>query len=147
MGILRNSMIIGAIAIAMPAPPPSERAGVIEPQASTIAYVSAASDTFADVRTFCQRKPGVCETAGHVAATMEAKAKYSAKLIYEWANEAAISSNGKSALSDELASADPIATGTRDHVRPARQSQSTLILSDILPEWQAPVNKPQPKKG
>jgi Family of unknown function (DUF5330) len=130
MGILRNTLIITGLAIAMPSPPPSETADVVPSQGSTIAYVSAAAEAFADVRTFCQRQPGVCQTAGHIAAIVEAKAKYSAKLIYEWASEAADPNAVKTVSGNETAAAGI------DH--------STLKLEDLLPEWRKPG---QPNKG
>ncbi len=54
----------------------------------SVAYIAAAADAFGDVKNFCARKPFVCETAGQLLSSMERKAKYSAKLIYEWANDA-----------------------------------------------------------
>lgn len=144
MGILRNTLIIGGLAVGLPAPPPTAGDGAVQPQSSTIAYVAAAADAYTDVRNFCQRKPGVCQTAGHIAMTMEAKAKYSAKLIYEWANEATEQSNAKPGAKDELADADPIATGAIPNARHNSVSQSTLKLEDLLPEWQAPKT---PLKG
>ncbi len=145
MGILRNAIILGAVAVAMPNPPATETAGgVVPPTASSFAYVAAAAETFADVRTFCERRPGVCQTAGHLAVTMEAKAKYSAKLIYEWANEAGAETPRTTALPPDLAAADPIATGTAEPRLKATASQSTLRLEDLLTEWKAP---PKPRKG
>ncbi len=129
----------------MPNPPVSEQGnGIVAPTASSFAYVSAAAETFADVRAFCERRPGVCQTAGHLAVTMEAKAKYSAKLIYEWANDASATEPRATALPADLAGADPIATGSVEARPKLAQSQSTLKLEDLLTEWTAP---PKPKKG
>lgn len=129
----------------MPNPPVSEQGnGIVAPTASSFAYVSAAAETFADVRAFCERRPGVCQTAGHLAVTMEAKAKYSAKLIYEWANDAGAATPRATALPADLAGADPIATGSVEARPKLAQSQSTLKLEDLLTEWTAP---PTPKKG
>jgi len=144
MGYLRNALIIGGLALALPAPPPSDSGGEVPQQSSTFAFVAAAADTFADVRSFCQREPGVCQTASHIAMTMETKAKYSARLIYEWASEATTQSNAKPGPKDELANADPIATGAMSKAKNPAISQSTLKLEDLLPEWQAPGT---PHKG
>lgn len=87
MGILRTLIIAGAGFALMPSPPPGP-AG--EPAASgpgNFAYLAAAAETVADVRGFCQRNPNTCATAGVVATVVEGKAKYSAKLVYEWAND------------------------------------------------------------
>lgn len=139
MGILRNTIILGAAILAMPSPPASEtKDGVVAESTSSFAYVSAAAETFADVRAFCERRPGVCKTAGHIAGTMEAKAKYGAKLIYEWANEAGSEDTNSTALPLDLAASDPIATGTAPVQDLGPLSQSTLKLEDLIPEWKAP---------
>lgn len=145
MGILRNAIILGAVALAMPNPPASQQPGDAVPAtASSFAYLSAAAETFADVRAFCERRPGVCQTAGQLAVTMEGKAKYSARLIYEWANEAQQDEAVRSGLPPDLAAADPIATGSNGARMSLAQSQNTLKLEDLVPEWKAPRN---PKKG
>jgi hypothetical protein len=144
MGILRNAFILGAVVLALPNPPASEQpADVVPVSTSTFAYVAAAAETFADVRTFCERRPGVCQTAGQLAGSMEAKAKYGAKLIYEWANDASAPDTPRTALPPDIATADPIATGATGK-KTAFESQSTLTLEDLLPEWK---NPPARKKG
>ncbi len=145
MGILRNTIILGAAVLAMPSPPAQVQPdGVVPPTASSFAYITAATETFADVRAFCQRRPAVCDTAGVIAVNVEAKAKYSARLIYEWANEAGAEQPRSSALTQDLATADPIATGTADAKAGVAVSQSTLTLADLIPEWKVPQ---KPKKG
>jgi hypothetical protein len=144
MGILRNTLIIGAIALALPTPPPAQTPdGSVPPSVSPFAYFTVASETFADVRAFCLRKPGVCQTLDSIAVHMQAKAKYSAKVIYEWANEAAEPAAVKAALPGDLASADPGITGSTGKRRSKIQSQSTLRIDDLLPEWTEP--KPRSK--
>jgi len=144
MGILRNAFILGAVVLALPNPPASEQpADIVPASASTFAYVAAAADTFADLRTFCERRPGVCQTAGQLAGSMEAKAKYSARLIYEWANDAGAPTQPQTLLPPDIAAADPIATGTPGQ-KMKFVSQSTLTLEDLIPEWK---NPPKLKKG
>ena len=88
MGILRKAIVAGGLFAALPAPPQGAQVQPAEQQAGpgTFAYVAAASDTFADVRSFCQRRPMACAVAQYIAVTAQAKAKYSAKIVYEWAN-------------------------------------------------------------
>lgn len=88
MGILRKAIVAGGLFVALPAPPQGATIQPVEQQAGpgTFAYVAAASDTFADVRSFCQRRPMACDVAQYIALKAQAKAKYSAKLAYEWAN-------------------------------------------------------------
>jgi hypothetical protein len=86
MGILRTLLVVGAGFALLPSPPPGPSG---EPAASApgnFAYLAAAAETVADMRGFCQRNPNACATAGVVAGMVEGKAKYSAKLVYEWAN-------------------------------------------------------------
>jgi hypothetical protein len=112
MGMLRTTLILGAIIFAMPSPPPDASAPGEPAPLSTVAYLAAAAETFSDVKTFCERKPFVCQAAGQFASTVERKAKYSAKLIYEWANEAS-DQQAQTMLPADLASmADDIETGS-----------------------------------
>jgi Family of unknown function (DUF5330) len=88
MGILRKAIVAGGLFAALPMPPPGAQVQLVEQQAGpgTFAYVAAASDTFADVSSFCQRRPMACDVGHYIAVTAQAKAKYSAKMMYEWAN-------------------------------------------------------------
>jgi hypothetical protein len=86
MGMLRTGLILGAGALLLPSPPPDDSGVTPPPGPSTFAYIAAATETIADLRGFCARNMTACETAGSVASVVEGKAKYSAKLVYEWAN-------------------------------------------------------------
>jgi hypothetical protein len=87
MGMLRTTIVLGAIVAAMPSPPDDPSVGQ-DQVPGTFDYVTAALGTVTDVKGFCARQPFACETAGHIAQVVERKARYSAKLIYDWANEA-----------------------------------------------------------
>jgi hypothetical protein len=135
MGMLRTIVILGAGLALLPSPPQ----GVGEPQTGpgSFAYLAAAAETFADVRGFCARNPNVCVTAGSFANTVEGKAKYSAKLIYEWANDA-------TAGQADGTPADPVQTSAPPaKLASLKVSQNTLTVADLLPEWKKP--KPLPK--
>ena len=147
MRLIRTILLLTGIAVLMPSPPESENSGAVvlaSNAAETAGLVTAASQTVSDVSYFCSRQPGVCRTVGYVAAKLEAKAKYSVRLIYEWASEA----NGQPAptpYADQANAADPIETGTTLAAAAASgQSQSTLTVGDLLPEWRGPL---PPKKG
>jgi hypothetical protein len=79
-----------------------------------------------------------------VAGKLEAKAKYSVRLIYDWANEST-SAPRDSPFPNEAA-ADPITTGTvvAAAANDAGEGQSTLRIEDLIPEWRGPVPR---KKG
>ena len=133
MGVFRTIMVLTGITVFMPAP--SENASTQSPARDSVSVVSAASRTVADVASFCSRQPGVCDTAGYVVAKLEAKAKYSVRLIYEWASEA----NGEPRVSPlaDVAARDPIATGS------VLASRSTLRMDDLIPRWREPKSRQQ----
>jgi hypothetical protein len=90
MGILRY-IVLGAVGFALlPTPPASQlpqgEAATPVAKLETHTLLSAAIGTVADVATFCARQPQTCEAMASVASVAEAKAKYSLKLAYEWAN-------------------------------------------------------------
>lgn len=146
MRLFRTIILLTGIAVLMPSPPESENSGaaiLAGNAAETAGLVNAASQTVSDAVSFCSRQPGVCRTAGYVAGKLQAKAKYGVKLIYEWASEA----NGEPGVSpyaDRADAADPIETGSTAAAAASGQSQSTLIIGDLLPEWRGAL---PPKKG
>jgi Family of unknown function (DUF5330) len=110
MGILRKAIVAGGLFAALPMPPPTAVPTPSEQQAGpgTFAYVAAASDAFADVSSFCQRRPLACDVGQYIAVTAQAKAKYSAKIIYEWANTADQQQTPVHVLTNETAEATAI---------------------------------------
>jgi len=87
MGLFRKALVLGGILYALPSPPATESVvGEPSAQASTFATISAAGETVADAKSFCERRPQVCVTGLYLYSKAEAKVKYSAKLAYEWAN-------------------------------------------------------------
>jgi hypothetical protein len=145
MGMIRKIIVVGGALLAMPSPPPSEHTGGVAQNtmpSSSWTYISAAAETVADVKGFCARKPQVCGTAQYLAASLEGKAKYSAKLVYEWASE---SSSGSSYMPQSLALADPIKTGSADvQVASSLSGNTTLRMEDLIPEWRGTI---EPEKG
>lgn len=146
MGLIIKSLVVGGALLALPSPPHSAPDGS-GPQVdvNSWAYISAAAETVSDFKGFCERKPQVCVTAQYLASGLEGKAKYNAKLIYEWANESTADKPKLVKVPRNLANADPIRTSSVDGaVALLEPSGSTLRLDDLLPEWQG--KKPQ-KKG
>lgn len=144
MGILRTIIILSGVTAFIPSPPEDAQQVGKNPVSSQIAeasYLQAATSTFSDLATFCERQPGVCKTAGFVAYKLELKAKYGVRLIYEWANE--VNPPAPSNASPELAdTTDPITTGSNrvaSAEKPAVISQSTLRIEDLIPLWRGPV--------
>jgi hypothetical protein len=144
MRIIRTILFVGAIAILMPSPPEENGRSSLISSASQISapeVIYAASRTASDLGDFCGRQPMVCKTAGFIATKLEAKAKYSAKLIYEWANEASTPSVAREAFAVEhLATASLLKVADNSEAR----SQNTLKVEDLIPDWRDPL---RPQKG
>jgi Family of unknown function (DUF5330) len=142
MGLIRKAIVVGGALMAMPSPPPDQSGSQIafNSPASSWAYIAAASDTVADFKGFCERKPQVCGTAQYLAVTLEGKAKYSARMIYEWANESSAGLSHKQPTLQELAAADPIMTGTTElRLTTDVSGNSTLRIDDLVPEWRGSI--------
>jgi Family of unknown function (DUF5330) len=142
MGLIRKAIVIGGALMAMPSPPPDQTGNqvAISSPSTSWAYIAAATDTVADLKSFCERKPQVCGTAQYLAVTLEGKAKYSAKIIYEWANDSTSVISHKPSSIQELAAADPIMTGTSGlRLTTDLSANSTLRLDDLVPEWRGSI--------
>ncbi len=125
MGLFRKIILVAGGLAVMPSPPD---APVDAQHPSDASYLAAAVGAASDAMEFCQRRATVCETAGYAAASFEMKAKYSVKLLYEWANR------------EEPAGpehADVMETGT------TAASRGTLAAGDVVPAWKGR----DPKKG
>jgi hypothetical protein len=135
MRVFRTIFFLGAIAILMPSPPEdARRSSLVSSQSDFSApeMINAASRTVSDMGDFCFRQPMVCATAGFIATKLEAKAKYSAKLIYEWANEA---SRPPGAREERLTTANLPRLASNSEEPP----QSTLKVEDLIPDWRNPL--------
>lgn len=144
MRIIKTFFFLAAVAVLAPSPPDDQIASLIEAsrqEPSAFQMVSAAGQTFADLGSFCARQPGVCETAQYVAVRLEAKAKYSVRLLYNWANEASTGTGGL-VHPTQADGADSLVTGSTMKLASADSapsSQNTLKLEDLIPEWRGPV--------
>jgi Family of unknown function (DUF5330) len=139
MGLIRKVFVVGGALLAMPSPPQTSQTGSAAASTSW-SYFSAAADTVSDFKGFCDRKPQVCVTAQYLAGSLEGKAKYGAKLIYEWASD---SSSQAPKPGGNLAKADQIKTSATGP-QLATASTSTLRIEDLVPEWHGTL---QPEKG
>ena len=88
MGIFKYAVVGIAAFVLMPMPPAEQNANAPQPAAAvqTEDIVSVAFGTFTDLASFCVRQPQTCEAMTSIAAVAQAKAKYSIRLAYEWAN-------------------------------------------------------------
>ena len=140
MRIVRTIILLSAIVILMPSPPES-----VKQDASLIAandvsapeIFVAATRAASDLGGFCAREPQVCVTASYVAEMLEAKAKYSVRLIYDWANEA---SSSDAAAPEQADGVDHLVTSSTKVAVDEPASQNTLKVEDRLPAWRVPRN-------
>lgn len=140
MRLFRTIILLTGITVLMPAPPEEAEQNAAA-ELSAPGVLAAAGEAASDVGSFCVRQPGVCETAGYVAARIEAKAKYGVRLIYEWAAESSAEPH-VSPLADQAELGDPLATGsTRIARSDPSPPASTLTIEDLIPEWQEPVRR------
>lgn len=127
MRIIRTLVLLTAVVVFMPSPPEERLTSSTEADPPATELLMAAVSTVADMRDFCSRQAAVCDTAHYVAVKLEGKAKYGIELLYEWASERA-----------EQPALEGVTTASGE---PARASQNTLELEDLIPEWRAPANQ------
>lgn len=141
MRIFRTIILLTGLAVLLPSPPEPAVTNGENPGADLDfgGAFATATQAVSEVASFCVHQPGLCETAGYVASRMEAKAKYSMKLLYEWATESAEPQQVPTAFQEALA--DPLSTGSAPGISLAAvgEGQSTLKLEDLIPEWRGPV--------
>ena len=171
MGITRIFIVGMAALILAPMPPNETTLSTNQPPAAelqTHQLVSVAIGTFTDVSSFCERQPLTCSAMSEVVSIAQVKAKYSARLAYEWAigtdmpGDAARSvaddtlpvsgtdhdvnempqpdAAGGKGISDLLnsSSADALVTGSTTKLADADAGTNTLRIEDILPDWRGP---------
>ncbi len=142
MRMIRVLMYVGGSACLLPSPPQpavpqaavNQAAGTALPPEDMVAAAVSAAD---DLSGFCSRQPQACETAHAVLAKLEAKAKYSFRLLYEWAVHPEVEQAPAGAPPGLRA--DPMPTGSLTRIAAAPESQSTLTLEDLIPEWRGPA--------
>ncbi|MBC8037492.1 MAG: DUF5330 domain-containing protein [Rhizobiales bacterium] len=144
MRIFRTLLLLTGVAVLMPSPPDDPiQVEQVGRHVSTPGLIGSATMAFSDAASFCSRQPQVCQTAGYVADKLQAKAKYSVRLIYEWASES--TAEPEIQPFDTQAHADPIRTGSTAVAEAAlRTGQSSLRIEDLIPPWRGQAS---PKKS
>jgi hypothetical protein len=130
MSSIRNLCIVGAALMILPFPSLDQSAKLMAPEeAITTQVLAKATDTFADMRNFCQHQPQLCERASSLATRVEERTRYGIGLIADWANETAVTT--RTALNDYQAFADTIITGS---VAPAAATAEVPELRGTIVE-------------
>lgn len=108
--LLRSAFWIGLILLLLPIDTGSEETSGTGINPVTAFF--AAQSTISDLSGFCDRNPQTCQTGGQAISQIGAKAKVSAKMIYEYLDEDGNLTTG--------------ATGT-------------LTAADLEPDWALPA--------
>lgn len=141
MRLFRTLIVLGAAGLFLPSPPqdPSAPAGDAAGP-TTFELMSSAGSAAADAWSFCSRQPEVCGVAVYLGGKLEAKALYSASLLWGWTFE------------EKTATAPPAPQGPFAVISVAGETpppplskepagQSTLDLDDLVPPWRGPASK------
>lgn len=136
MRLIRTLIVLGAAGLFLPSPP-EDQTGAEPTAESPTAFemLSSAGSAASDAWSFCQRQPEVCNVAGYAAERLQAKAFYSASLLWGWAWEekgAAPSAQGPFA---SLTVEGDVPPPGGEH----GGSQSTLGLDDLVAPWRGPA--------
>lgn len=115
--LLRTAFWIGLVILLLPIDTGPEDDGPVG--VSPWQALSAAQSTVSDISSFCTRNPDACETGGEALRTFGAKARESARLVYEYLDEGAAPDTQEGALT----------TG----------STGTLTADDLAPQWVGPT--------
>lgn len=117
--LLKSAFWIGLVLLLLPIDTGSEDTNA--PGLNPVRAFFAAQSTISDIGGFCERNPETCETGGQAIARIGAKAKVSARLIYEYLDE-----------EDVTAATDRgLVTGGTD----------TLKAEDLIPGWTLPQHE------
>ena len=99
--------------------------------------VVAASDTVADLSTFCERRPQACAAGAEFISAFGQRAEAGAKILYELVSERLAKPDRGAAPPGAAASpAMPPSTADAD-----KASRHTLTATDMAPAWRGPVRR------
>jgi len=137
MRLFRTIILLGAAGLLLPSPPEELAKGIDADQPSTFEVLSSAGSAASDAWSFCSRQPDVCGVAGYLAGRLEAKALYSASLLWGWAWEGdAETGKGQGPFAVITVDGDMPPPATSDP-----GGQSTLGLDDLVPAWRGPAKE------
>ncbi|MBA5779050.1 DUF5330 domain-containing protein [Stappia sp. F7233] len=112
--LLRTAFWIGLVILLLPIDTGDN--GDSSASISPVEAFVAAQSTVSDISGFCSRNPATCQTGGQALQAFGAKARESARLVYEYLDSATTEPTGQQASS----------------------GQGTLSASDFEAEWIAP---------
>jgi len=159
MKLIRTTILLALGAFLLPAPPPDDpvMGGVRAQSADSASLALAAMQAASDARGFCLRQPMVCSVAGDSFRLLQAKVKYSFRLLYEWSTAAQKAAPaaarpvvvppgpGGGAVSvrpgvpaDGLITGSVTRVANRDSQDDGAGSENTLRIEDLTVPWNGP---------
>jgi hypothetical protein len=132
MRIFRTLLVLGGLAVFLPAPPGDHvSASQEEGPATAQGLLAALTLSVADLFDLCAEGDWSCDLAGRTAAHLESKVKYNIGLAYEWA----VTPSPRARLQVGDAGGDTSSTATSL----STPNASTLRLDDMVPVWRGPA--------
>ena len=130
MRIIRTFLVLGGIAVFLPAPPGDQISGSQEERpAAPQGLLATTALAVADLFDLCIEGDWTCDLAGRSAAHLESKIKYSVWLAYDWA----VTPSPRARLQ-----VGDAGNGTSSSVSSSPDT-STLRLDDMVPAWRGPA--------
>lgn len=138
MRLIRTLIVLGAAGLFLPSPPDDPAAtGKDGDSPSAFEMLSSAGSAASDAWGFCSRQPDVCGVAGYLAGRLEAKALYSASLLWGWAWDGGAAKPARQGPYTEVTvEGDRPVAGGKDG-----NGRSTLDRDDTLPPWRGPAKE------
>ncbi|WP_421695815.1 hypothetical protein [Aestuariivirga sp.] len=138
MRLFRTLIVLGAAGLFLPSPPEDPSAtGEDTAGPSTFEVISSAGSAASDAWSFCSRQPEVCGVAAYLGGKLEAKALYSASLLWGWTFED--TPEPPAAHVQGPFAALTVSGPVPDPPGGPPQGQSTLQLDDLIAPWRRPL--------
>lgn len=98
--------------------------------------VTAASQTVADVSTFCERRHEACAAGAKFISAFGQRVQAGAKILFEFAGDR-LNTPERTATPSSVPAAPSVLPTTADAA--AKASQHTLTSADMAPVWRGPL--------
>jgi hypothetical protein len=100
--------------------------------------VAAASDTVADLSTFCERRPAACAAGSQLASAFGERTQAGAKILYDFIG-AQLGKPERPAATPYAPIAVIPAEANASVAETVKPSQNTLTSTDMMPAWRGPA--------
>jgi hypothetical protein len=100
--------------------------------------VVAASDTVADLSTFCERRPAACAAGPQLASAFGERTQAGAKILYDFIGGQLGKPDRSAATPHAPIAIVPAEANASSLAEAAKPSQNTLTSADAMPAWRGP---------